>query len=90
MKTSMLTKIAVALAICAAFPLGALAEPAMLRERYGTARLRRLQAEERRGDMESNWRMIVPNVIRWIGYSSRDKRVDARPKPLIRGEPPAE
>ena len=34
MKTSMLMKIVAALAICAAFPLGAIAEPAMLRERH--------------------------------------------------------
>jgi hypothetical protein len=52
MKRSMLMKIVAALAICAAFPLGATAEPAMLRERYGSAVLQRLRAEDGLGVTE--------------------------------------
>ena len=59
MKTSMLMKIGAALAICAAFPLGAIAEPAMLRERYGSAILKRLRAEDGRGVIE---KVKVPRV----------------------------
>jgi hypothetical protein len=52
MKTSVLMKVVAALTICAAFPLGATAEPAMLRERYGSAVLKRLRAEDGRGVTE--------------------------------------
>jgi hypothetical protein len=55
----MLMKIVAALAICAAFPLGATAEPAMLRERYGSAVLKRLRAEDRRAVIE---KVNVPRV----------------------------
>ena len=36
MKTSILMKIVAPLTICAVFPLGAIAEPAFLRERHGS------------------------------------------------------
>ena len=79
MKRSILMKIAAALAICAAFPLGATAEPAMLRERYGSAALQRLRAEDRRGNVELNLRRIV-SVTQRLGFSSRERSVHGQPR----------